>query len=506
MKANYKQWLAGGCAAILLASSLTPANAVAAETAGTAAVTAATADDAAIDNAATMASGHAVTTVAVGIGAPSAFAAAPDGTLYVADASGALLKLQDGMLKELAGAQDETGYVDGALSVATFGELSGIAMDSKGSLYIADASNHVVRKLSGERVITVGGNGHEGYANGKQGDVRFNYPTGLAVDSADNVYVSDTLNGVIRRITPNGTVETYAGTPKNKGGHRDGAAAQALFNEPTGLALDEMGGLYVADSGNGMIRYIADGQVTTIAGAVTPANFLTGYRKGGYRNGDASEALFRRPSGLAYADGVLFVADSLNNRIRAIGTDGKVVTLAGTGAPGRGDGTGEAAGFNQPSALLYRDGELYIADALNGMIRSMEVDPSTLSPVRSPADLLAATPLKVDSLGIQVWLDGDKLEFPADKRPFYKEEDGPAYVPVRALFEGWEADLTWDETTRTVAVTKGEWSMTLDTRNNASVTLLDGSAYAAADELAKLAGFLLATDDEYEAVVFDSGQ
>jgi sugar lactone lactonase YvrE len=502
---NYKHWLAGSCAAVLLATSWAPGSAVAAQTAGTAAVAAAT-DDAPVANAAGVASGHAVTTVAVGIGAPSAFAAAPDGTLYVADASGALLKLQEGTLEKLAGAQDDTGYVDGALAIATFGEPSGIAMDSKGSLYISDASNHVVRKLSGERVITVGGNGHEGYANGKQGDVRFNYPTGLAIDGADNVYVADTLNGVIRRITPDGTVETYAGTPRNKGGYRDGEAKQALFNEPTGLALDEEGGLYVADSGNGMIRYIADGEVTTIAGAVTTADFLTGYRKGGYRNGDAAEALFRRPSSIAYADGVLFVADSLNNRIRAIGTDGKVVTLAGTGAPGRQDGKGEAAGFNQPSALLYRDGELYIADALNGMIRSLKVHPSSLSPVRSPADLLAATPLKSDAQGIQVWLDGEKLEFQADKRPFYKDEEGTAYVPVRALLEAWEAELTWNETSRIITVTKGERSLSLDTNNNAWITLLDGSAYAAADELAQLTGFLLATDDEYDAIVFDSGQ
>lgn len=501
MKVNYKQWLAGGCAAVLLATLWTPASAVAAGTTAPA-----TASDRAGKATATAASGHAVKTIAAGAGAPSAFAAAPDGSLYVADANGALLKLQGDTLEKLAGGQAETGYVDGALAIATFGEPSGIALDSKGSLYISDASNHVVRKLSGERVITVGGNGHEGYANGKRGNVRFNYPTGLAIDDADNVYVSDTLNGVIRRITPDGTVETYAGTPKNKGGHRDGAAAQALFNEPTGLALDENGGLYVADSGNSMIRYIADGQVTTIAGAVTTANFLTGYRKGGYRNGDAAEALFQRPSGLAYADGVLFVADSLNNRIRAIGTDGKVVTLAGTSAPGRQDGTGEEASFNQPTALLYRDGELFIADALNGMVRSIEVDPAKLSPVRSAADLLAATPLRKDSLGLQVWLDGDKLEFPADKRPFYSNADGPAYVPVRSLFEGWGAELTWNETTRTVAVTKGEWTMTLDTRNNASVTLLDGSAYADADELARLAGFLLATNDEFEAIVFDSDQ
>jgi sugar lactone lactonase YvrE len=491
MKNKTKQWLAASCAAVLLATLWTPRGATAA--AGNSAMAGKT-------------SGHSVTTASAGAGAPSALAESPDGTIYVADANGALLKLKGEKLEKLAGAQAETGYVDGALSVATFGEPSGIAVDSKGSLYISDASNHVVRKLSQGRVITVAGNGHEGYADGKRGEVRFNYPTGLAIDDGDNVLVADTLNGVIRRITPDGTVETYAGTPRNKGGYRDGEAKQALFNEPTGLALDDKGGLYVADSGNGMIRYIADGQVTTIAGAVTTANLLTGYRKGGYRNGDAEKALFQRPSGLAYADGVLFVADRLNNRIRAIGADGKAVTLAGTGAPGRGDGIGEAAGFNQPTALLYRDGELYVADALNGMIRSLKVDPSALSPVRSAADLLAATPLKSDSEGIQVWLDGEKLKFSADTRPFYKDGEGTAYVPVRALIEAWGAELTWNETTRKIAVKNGEWSATLSTIGNSSVVLLNGSAYVTAYELTELTGFLLATDEEYDAVVFDSGQ
>lgn len=455
--------------------------------------------------AAASSGGHKVSIAAEGFSQPWGLAEAKDGGLYVVQGQNGIKRWADGEPLEVTGSAEE-GYLDGTAKAAAFLNPTFAVTDDKGILYIADTDNHVVRRLENGEVYTVAGNGTAGFSDGKRGEARLHAPTGLAIDAQGHIYVADTLNHVIRRIAPDGQVTTFAGKGGEEGGYLDAPVATARFNEPTGLAIDERGGLYVADTGNSVIRYIFEGRVTTYAGKETDKDELTGYMTGGYRNGAGSEALFDRPRGLAYAEGVLFVADSLNNRIRAVRSNGTVVTLAGSSSPGNEAGTGEAAGFNQPSALLYSNGVLYVSDTLNGSLKALQVDPSQpLSPVRSAADLIASTELLPPGETPQVWMDGELMAFQNGKMPFAKGEPAEFYIPVRRLLEVWGADIVWKEESRSIVATKGDWSVELFTASDKEVVLRGGSAYAAAGYLAERAGFLLAVDEEYKAVLLDSG-
>ncbi|MGM0881821.1 MAG: stalk domain-containing protein [Bacillota bacterium] len=430
-------------------------------------------------------------------------AAADGGIIVVSSGSNQINKIKDGQLSSLAG-QTKSGYLDGAASASTFNNPTYSAVGSKGTIYISDTDNHVIRKIENNKVYTFAGNGQEGYKDGKYGDVRFHAPTGLALDANNNLYVADTLNNVIRKITPEGIVSTFAGIAGDTGGYKDGGTAEAIFNEPMGLVLDEKGGLYVADSGNHLIRYIHDGKVTTIAGKVTTVDALTGYMTGGYVNGTSSAARFNRPRGLAYAEGVLFVADSLNNRIRAVQPNGKVVTIAGQSKPGNRVGAAEATQFNQPSSLLYHSGKLYVSDTLNDSVKVMEVNPAALKPINSKEDLIEGTELLPAGKDIQVWVDGKQVKFSSAKSIY--NSGTKTYIPVRALFAAMGADVKWNAAAKEVKVAKGEWKLTLKPEAKQSVLVLKGTAYVEASYLENAASFLVAYDEEYNAIVINSGQ
>ncbi len=410
-------------------------------------------------------------------------------------------RLSDGKWTTVTG-QAQSGYVDGVVQAAKFHNPTDIAVDGNSIIYIADTDNHVIRKLMNGKVYTVAGNGQEGYMEGKYGDAQFYAPSGLAIDANNNVYVADTLNHVIRRITPEGEVSTYAGGKAGKDGYQDGSLEEALFNEPTGLVFDERGGLYVSDSGNHLIRYIYNGHVTTIAGSPTELDDF-GYMIGGYQNGDRTEAKFNRPRGLAYDQGVLFVADSLNYRIRAVQPDGKVVSLAGQSTPGDAVGAADAAQFNQPSGLLYHDGKLYISDTLNHAIKQLEVDPLALQPVRTKEDLLAATELLPVSETIQLWLDSKPVGADSAGHQAF-QEGGRLYVPVRMLFEAWGAEVSWDKEKRVAFIKKGDWKLELGTSNQQAVRLIEGVSYIRISELEEMSGFLTIFSEEHNAIVIGS--
>src|SRR5690349_3608934 len=182
----------------------------------------------------------------------------------------------------------------------------GIAVAKDGAVYVTDAGeSNVIRKISPDGAVTALTNGD------------FNTPSGLALDSSGNLYVADTGNNSIRKITPQGAVSTIAGD--GTAGYVDGPAAQARFNGPIGVAVDGQGNVFVADTYNDRIRKIStDGQVSTVAGAGTP----------GYADGDRNNSLFDTPCGvIAGSDGSLIVADTGNDRLRKIDKDGNVSTL-----------------------------------------------------------------------------------------------------------------------------------------------------------------------------------
>ena len=262
------------------------------------------------------------------------------------------------------------GSGDGAGSVARFYFPCGVALDSGGTLYVADSGNNTIRKLvfSGANctVSTLAGTpGITGTANGTGGAAQFNYPGGIAVDAGGNLYVADTGNHTIRKITSGGAVTTLAGA-SNQIGSSDGTGAGALFNSPAGVAVDAGGNVYVADTGNHTIRKITSGgAVTTLAGSPNQI---------GASDGTGSGALFYAPGGVTVdASGNVFVADTMNHTIRKITSGGVVTTLAGTPYQyGSQDGTGIGAQFNFPGAIsMDAGGNLYVADTFNTTIRKV---------------------------------------------------------------------------------------------------------------------------------------
>jgi ABC-type branched-subunit amino acid transport system substrate-binding protein/sugar lactone lactonase YvrE len=260
------------------------------------------------------------------------------------------------------------GHRDGPGLQARFaGTIGGMAIDGQGNIYVPEPLAHRIRRITPDGMVsTLAGTGSPGYADGPIATAQFFSPVGLAVDAAGNVYVAETGNHRVRLVQPDGTVTTLAGT--GEPGYRDGPAGEAQFNTPTDVAVNSMGVLYLADSGNDRIRAISpDGMVTTLAGS--------GRR--GFKDGPPEQAEFNAPWKLALAaDGTLYVADGMsvfmrgNHAVRRVAPDGTVSTVAGTGLPGLADGSAAEAGFYWPEDLdVDAFGNIYVADGHGNRIR-----------------------------------------------------------------------------------------------------------------------------------------
>jgi ABC-type branched-subunit amino acid transport system substrate-binding protein/sugar lactone lactonase YvrE len=258
---------------------------------------------------------------------------------------------------------------DGPVSQARFSWPGGVAVDSQGNLYVAEFFGHRIRKLTADGTVsTLAGNGIAGYADGPGAAAQFNAPAGLDVDAAGYVYVADAINDRIRVIHPDGTVDTLAGDGTR--GYRDGAAASAQFSAPTGVAADAQGFVYVADLGNHRIRVISpEGRVSTLAGSGAP----------GLRDGAPDEAQFNLPYRVTLdAAGNLYVVEGLwmlrlgSHALRRIAPDGRVSTIVGGQGAGFADGPTAEAGLFWPSDVAVdASGTLYVADAGNHRIRAI---------------------------------------------------------------------------------------------------------------------------------------
>ncbi len=289
---------------------------------------------------------------------------------------------------------------------SAFSDPFGIAVGSDGTVYVADAGeSNRIRKISPDGTVTTFAGGSEGFADGAGAAASFNTPSGMAFGPDDNLFVADTGNNRIRKITPEGQVSTVAGD--GTAGYVDGPASQAQFNGPIGIAVAASGNIYVADAYNDRIRMITtDGQVSTVAGNGTP----------GYIDGDRNTALFDTPSGIVVANTGLIVADTGNDCLRKITLEGNVSTLPVTlpndglssplglavshdsvlyvteldrsrivqiapdgtarvlagGGPGFADGS-DLARFNQPTGIaIGRPAELYVADSGNYLVRKLD--------------------------------------------------------------------------------------------------------------------------------------
>lgn len=287
-----------------------------------------------------------------------------------------------------------------------FSDPFGVAVAKDGTVYVSDAGeSNRIRKIAPDGNVTTLAGGSEGYADGVGPAASFNTPSGLALGPGGNLFVADTANNRIRKITPDGQVSTVAGD--GTAGYVDGPAAKAQFNGPIGLAVSEGGYIYVTDTYNDVIRMITtEGEVTTIAGAATP----------GYADGEQKSALFDTPCGIVIVNNTLIVADTGNDRLRRISAEGNVTTLpiqdlsspiglavshdnylyvteldrsrvlqiapdgvarviAGDG-PGFADGS-DAGRFNQPTGIAIgpvtnKPTELFLADSGNYLIRKLD--------------------------------------------------------------------------------------------------------------------------------------
>ena len=261
----------------------------------------------------------------------------------------------DGTFSTLAGVFGSSGYVDGPAMSAKFFQPHGLAYNAAGDLFIADRSNHAIRKLSGGTVTTLAGLGRtSGYVDGVGTAARFYAPNEMEIDDAGNLYVADGNNHAIRKIAPDGTVTTIAGN--GTAGAVNGVGAAARFNSPWGIARDAAGNLFVSDGSNHAIRKIApDGTVTTLAGTMGTS---------GSADGVGAAARFGAPGALALdSDGSLLVVDRQGYTIRRVAMDGTVTTVVGQlGFQGHQSGTGSAARFGSVQGFVRSGTSTLAAD------------------------------------------------------------------------------------------------------------------------------------------------
>lgn len=293
---------------------------------------------------------------------PTRLAQDASGNLYVADRD-------NNQIKKVTPAGVVTLFASG------FNQPNGVAVDKVGNVYVADAASNQIKKITPGGVVSVfAGSGSAGSQNGPAGVASFYYPYSLVFDAAGNLYTTDSQNSLIRKIAPNGTVSTFAGSDA---GFADGQGTAAKFNIPSGLNIDATGNIYVADASNSRVRKI------TPAGLVTT---VTGNGSLGADNGPVVSATFNVPAGVVVDDaGNIYVADIRNNLIRKIDPQGIVTTLAGSGTAGADDGVGVLASFNHPNDVQYNtDGFIYVTDYGNSMIRKVIVTGYTIDKALPP--------------------------------------------------------------------------------------------------------------------------
>ena len=275
-----------------------------------------------------------------------------------------------GSIVHLVGHLFGSGNLDGLVSAAAFNGPREIAADSSGNIYVADTVNHLIRKITPQGVVSTlaGSSGVSGSANGTGAAAQFNSPYGLAVNSTGEVFVADRENHTIRKITPAGVVTTFAGQA-TVAGSTDGIGAAALFNNPSALAFDSLGNLFVAEFGNNVIRKILpNGTVSLYAGTVS------GFGQAP-NPGVRATAQFCNPQGLGIdSQNNIYVADTCNHVIQKIsGLIDDVSIFAGSaGSVGNANGVGTVARFNNPYGIAVDStNNLYVADAVGRTVRKI---------------------------------------------------------------------------------------------------------------------------------------
>jgi sugar lactone lactonase YvrE len=305
---------------------------------------------------------------------PQGMAVGPDGHIYVADTFNHRIRRVNtaGEVMLIAGSS-EKGCADGAALQARFNKPDGIVVDAAGNIYISDSSNHRIRKISTSGEVTTVAGKNRGYADGRVEQARFSQPAGLAIDSNGNLYIADSGNHCVRKISTAGEVTTIAGSTA---GFLEGDALQAQFHNPEAVAVDREGNIYVADSGNRRVRKITvNGEVMTVAGSGSDVYNV---------DLDPLKIYFRKLSALALdRAGNLYIVDSGYNRIYRLNLSGEFSLVAGEVRKNYKESIGKNAWFNEPAGIaLDAAGIIYLADCGNNRIRKI------LTP-----DILTAEPI-----------------------------------------------------------------------------------------------------------------
>jgi sugar lactone lactonase YvrE len=342
------------------------------------------------------------------------------GNVFVADTGNNVIRKIDtaGTVSTFAGLAPASAAVtlDGTGTQARFRDIGGVAVTHDGTVYVSDRSDAVIRKITPSGVVSTfaGAVGQRGGVDGPAGSARFWYPQGLALDKNGNLYVADTGGYAIRKVTADGTVSTFAGT-LGSSGSADGIGTAARFTLPTGIAIDSTDNLFVTDWGDHTIRKISpEGAVTTFAGVA---------RWSGNRNGNRTEARLNYPYGIAtdFAGNVYF-SQSAGTIISKISATGIVSTMAGSGSFGALDATGTQASFEEALHLVADSGgNVFVADAGNGLVRKISpagvvttlaglIDaPGSADGIGDNARFVQPTALALDSAGALYVGDGTVL-------------------------------------------------------------------------------------------------
>lgn len=401
----------------------------------------------------------------------------PAGNIIVPDSGNHVIRrvARDGVVTTVAGKAGERGSQDGPVAEARFSNPHAVAVANDGIIYVADRSNSAIRAISPAGIVTTfaGKKGQIGSADGVGGEAQFYAPEGLAIDAAGNLFVADTFNHTVRKITPAGEVSTLAGAVGERG-FLNGTGSAARFLQPRSIAADAAGVLYVADSVSGQIRRISPaGEVSALSfgGSDWPSNVAvdpTGTVLVGsaYRifkitaAGDASlyvgkspfsgsatstdgtleTATFNGVAGMTFdSGGNLFVSDD-SDAIRRITPEGTVSTLAGAPvAVGEVDANGAAARFNAPSAVTVDgSGNVFVADAVNHRIRKISPAGTVTTVARSFGDsVFAPRAVAVDSRG--------NLFYSGSSGGLYKKDPNGAVSLVGFIGGGFITGLAIDD-------------------------------------------------------------
>ena len=319
------------------------------------------------------------------------------GKVYITDTNNNKIRMVNsaGIITTFAGTGTfGSGGDGGAATSAQLGYPQGVSVDVSGNVYIADRSIHKIRMVTSAGIITtIAGTGIQGSSvdGGAATSAKLNNPFAVAVDISGNVYIADYWNYKIRKVTSAGIITTFAGTYTPGSSGDGGAATSAQLNGPTWVSVDISGNVYIAESVNNKIRKVTStGIITTIAG--------TGATGSGGDFGAATSAQLNNPWGVSVdISGNVYIADTDKNKIRMVTSTGFIITFAGTGTAGSaGDGgAATSAQLNGPNGIsVDTSGNLYITDQVNNKIRVVAPQLPTSSPTPVPSRMPTSQPSK----------------------------------------------------------------------------------------------------------------